>query len=119
MATVMLLSISANATSMTQKDSDDILLRIYSAECPQEAIEYAESAYLRHLTAYIESGDLSVSNTVSLGMPFEIPSDVSDLPVYYFPIISDGKVTILIITFRDYTKLKKSWRRVDVVGVQA
>ena len=84
---------------MTPKDSDDILLRIYSAECPQEAIEYAENAYLRHLSAYIESGDLSVSNTVSLGTPFEIPSDVSDLPVYYFPIISDGKV---IATFRVY-----------------
>ncbi|MDD6276651.1 MAG: C47 family peptidase [Clostridia bacterium] len=75
-------------------------LQFYTESCPSEAMEYAESSYVRMIRGAVELDSFDVSGNIYLGTPFVISTTTQgENDVYYFPLINNDS---FIGTFRIY-----------------
>lgn len=94
----LLFSLGLNTTAV---DTTNTQLYVYSQECPVAAIEYAGSAFQRHLCTSVNGGSFSVGDTITLGSPFTISSSQYNAEIYYFPVITNNKVVATFRVFLD------------------
>ena len=96
---VMLVSMFAPITASATFEQSKPELMIYSQECPQAAISYATQSYMSHVNSMVSLNLLQISGKVSLGLPFTIMDEDSNIPIFYFPIINGNEI---VATFRVY-----------------
>ena len=104
----LIFTISGGALENFEARNIENPIYVYAEECPNEAVTYAKSSYLRHLSMLIADYDISINDSVSLGTPFSLLNNSDDNQLYYFPIISDNSVVATFRVFLDPVQTKET-----------